>query len=97
MSVLCVFSLFVTAQALFVSSWETDSQITLPVTSTGTYDMIVDWGDGTADIYMINSYDQDEVTHTYSTNGTYTITINGTILGWRFNNGDKEKLLDISQ
>jgi surface protein len=85
----------------FVTTWKTDNagtsasdQITLPLVSTGTYDFNVDWGDGSDD--DITAYNQAEVTHTYASAGTYTVTIAGTIRGFRFGNvGDKLKLLTI--
>ena len=90
-------------RAPFTSTWKTDNtgtstdtQITLPLVSTGTYDFVANWGDGTSD--TITAYDQAEVTHTYSTAGTYTVKIYGTIEGWQFDGGgDKLKLTNISQ
>jgi len=88
----------------FVSVWDTtqtssdsstSTQVKLPLESVGTYNFYVDWGDDTNDI--ITAWDQAEVTHTYSSEGIYTINISGTIKGFRFNDaGDKLKLLDIS-
>jgi len=81
----------------FVTTWETTTPsetITLPLVSTGSYDFNVDWGDGSDD--DITAYNQAEVTHTYATADTYTVTISGTIEGWRFNNaGDKTKIQTI--
>jgi hypothetical protein len=85
----------------FVSTWKTNNggtsgstQITLPLTSTGTYDFIVEWGDGEQD--RITTYNQSEVTHTYPSAGTYTVLISGVCDGWRFGNGgDKLKILDV--
>jgi surface protein len=87
----------------FVSTWKTDNpgtsednQITLPLESTGTYDFVAYWGDGTFD--EITAYNDAAVKHTYPTAGTYTVRIIGEINGWRFNNtGDKSKITDISQ
>ncbi|NBX75169.1 MAG: BspA family leucine-rich repeat surface protein, partial [Proteobacteria bacterium] len=88
-----------------VSTWKTDNtstgssasnQITLPLESTGTYDFTVDWGDGTQN--TITSGTDANRTHTYATAGTYTVTINGTITGFRFNNtGDRQKITNISK
>jgi hypothetical protein len=87
----------------FVSVWKTDNtgftnddQIKLPLTSGGSYDFLVDWGDGKQD--RITAYNQAEVTHTYASAGSYTVTISGECDGWRFNNSsytDKEKLIEI--
>ncbi len=90
----------------FVSRWNTThissgssntTQIVLPLLDTGTYDFVVDWGDGTTD--SIIGYDPSGVNHTYyNAPGVYQIVINGTIQGWRFNNGgDKLKIIEISQ
>jgi surface protein len=87
----------------FVSTWKTDNlstgsstatQIMLPLMSTGTYNFVVDWGDGTSSI--ITSWNAAATTHTYSVAGTYTLKIKGTCTGWQFNNtGDRLKLLSI--
>ena len=84
-------------ETAFVTTWETTTPsetITLPLVSGGTYNFTVKWGDGTID--TITAYNQAEVTHTYATAGTYTVTIAGTIEGWVFNNGgDKTKIQTI--
>jgi surface protein len=93
--------LTITAPA-FVSTWKTDNagvsdsqSVMLPLDSSGIYNFVVQWGDGTDD--TINAWNQPAVTHSYSTPGTYTITISGSLLGWRFANaGDRLKILDIS-
>jgi len=88
---------------LFVSVWNTsetypgsslNNQIKLPLESSGTYNFNITWGDGNNS--TITSWNQSEVTHTYSTQGEYTLKINGTIVGFRFNNGgDARKILNI--
>jgi len=91
-----------TASTSFVSTCKTDNpgtsgtnQITLPLVSSGTYNFSVDWGDTTQD--TITAWDAAAKTHTYAAPGTYTVTITGTINGWRFNNsGDRRKILTIS-
>lgn len=71
-----------------------NNQVTLPLESGGTYNMTVNWGDGTTS--TITTYNQAEVTHTYSSIGTYNVKISGTCYGWRYNNsGDRLKLLEI--
>jgi surface protein len=96
----------------FISTWKTDNlstgsstntQVKLPLVSTGTYKFTVNWGDGNSDV--ITTWDQAEVTHTYAAIGTYTITITGFIKGWQFGpetpspptTGDRLKLLTITQ
>ncbi len=86
---------------VFESTWKTnnagpteDNQIKLPLEVDGTYDFIVDWGDESED--HITVYNQAETTHTYTSEGTYTVKITGTINGWRFNDsGNKLKILTI--
>jgi surface protein len=89
----------------FISKWNTanisngssnSNQIKLPLDPGGSYFFTVDWGDGTNS--TITSYYLPDVTHTYATAGTFTITIDGVIQGFRFNNtGDKLKIIEISQ
>jgi len=85
----------------FITVWDTtqagsaNDTIVLPLYSTGTYNFDIDWGDGNND--TITVWNQAETTHVYAASGTYTVTITGTIIGWRFHNGgDKAKLLEIS-
>jgi surface protein len=73
-----------------------NTQFMMPLVSSGTYNATVNWGDGSSD--TITSYNQQEVTHTYSSAGQYEISIEGTLQGWQFNNaGDKLKMLDVKQ
>ena len=56
-----------------ISEWRTttpNETVTLPYTTNGVYNGIIDWGDGTQ---SVNSYDNR--THTYATQGNYTITV----------------------
>jgi surface protein len=66
-----------------------------PLLNGGSYNFKVYWGDGTTDI--ITSYNQAELTHQYSSTGTYEIRIGGEIIEWYFNNaGDDDKIINIS-
>lgn len=66
----------------------------LPTRSAGVYNFTVDWGDGSTD--TITSYNQAEVTHSYSTGGIYTIDITGDFTGIDlFRSGDPLKVLEI--
>ena len=70
----------------FISTWTTTSDgesIILPLTSGGTYNFTVDWGDGSG-IDTITAYNDADATHAYASAGTYTVTIDGTITGWSF-------------
>lgn len=81
----------------FISVWVTTTpseSIMLPYETTGSYSGIIDWGDGTT---SINSYANRA--HTYTTPGTYTITITGTLIGWSFliNPISKNKIYEVLQ
>lgn len=81
-----------------VHPWSSDGdQIQLPLVADGTYNFVVDWGDGTSD--TITSYDQPEVTHTYATSGVYEIRTTGTLHGFAFKYltsvTDSHKLLHV--
>jgi surface protein len=87
----------------FVSTWRTSStstgsststQVKLPLIASGTYNFTVSWGDGSSS--MINTWNQAQVTHTYSVAGDYTIKVTGVCIGWQFNNtGDRLKIRSI--
>ncbi|MDD3264034.1 MAG: hypothetical protein PHT94_04025, partial [Candidatus Nanoarchaeia archaeon] len=75
----------------FVSVWNTSlsgvsasNQVKLPLESNGNYSFTVDWGDDTQN--YITTWNKENVTHTYDQEGEYEIKINGTIVGFRFNN-----------
>ena len=82
------------------SVWDTtlgdgEPTITLPLVESGNYDFVVNWGDGTTD--TITTWNQAEVTHTYSAGGEYTVIISGTIEGWSSNySSDVTKLTSIT-
>ena len=68
----------------------------LPLVNDGTIDILVDWGDSSTD--TITTYNQSEITHVYSSTGTYTVQLSGTIRGFKFSGGgDKLKILNISK
>lgn len=68
---------------------------TLPLLSTGSYDFLVDWGDGSTD--EITAYNDSAVTHTYVSAGSYDVSISGTITGWAFDNSaSAPKVYEIS-
>jgi surface protein len=84
----------------FTTTWKTDNlgtsndnQITLPTIGSGRFD--IDWGDGSI---MYNRLGNSNITHTYSTPGTYTVRITGDLRRFRFNGGgDAAKLLTIER
>ncbi|MDT0622608.1 BspA family leucine-rich repeat surface protein [Croceitalea vernalis] len=63
----------------FVTTWKTDNpglsednQITIPTFPGETYNYIVDWGDATTSENVTG-----DITHTYETPGTYTVSVSG--------------------
>ncbi|TVQ97262.1 MAG: BspA family leucine-rich repeat surface protein [Deltaproteobacteria bacterium] len=87
----------------FVTRWDTrntsdgsspDDRIVLPLLSSGSYDFVVEWGDGHR--AHVTAWDAAATAHTFADPGETTVTIRGDIEGWRFNNtGDRLKILDI--
>ena len=82
---------------MFITKWTTsadNTQITFPLYfSSGT--LTIDWGDGTVESNL-----GEAPTHTYTTAGTYTVTVlNGHIDRIRFSlaTGSKEFIVDIMQ
>jgi len=78
------------------------TQYGLPTRASGTYDFVVDWGDGTTN--TIKTYNDANGLHTYSSGGTYTIKIKGVFSGiitsisdsfWNVGRTDTLKILDI--
>jgi surface protein len=81
----------------FVSTWDTtkagsaSNTVVLPLVSGGVYSGTIDWGDTSTSVLSYANR-----SHTYASGGVYTITISGTIEGWRFvNAGDKLKIINI--
>jgi surface protein len=69
-------------QNFFTTEWTTTASsesIELPYLFIGTYSGTIDWGDSSTDS---NSYANRS--HVYATAGTYTIVINGDVIGWDF-------------
>jgi len=74
------------------------NQIKLPLPNTGTYNIWVDWGDGTSN--NITSYNDVNTLHTYPVGiTTPTIRISGNIFNWNFSSfatGDRLKIKTVS-
>jgi surface protein len=71
----------------------TSTQFRMPLTTSTGLNFDVDWGDGS---FIENITNHTLAIHTYSSAGTYTIKVTGSILGWQFaNGGDKLKMLNV--
>jgi surface protein len=78
-----------------ITGVSTSTQFQLPLTTSTGLNIVVDWGD--ASTSTITSHTDPAVTHTYASAGTYSISITGTLPGFKFNNaGDRQKILNIS-
>ena len=84
----------------FVTTWNTsnpgsdnNTTITIPTYSGDTYNYNVDWGDGNTD-----TGDTGNATHSYTTAGTYTVSITGTFPRIYFDGGgDGQKIMSVDQ
>ena len=90
----------------FISTWRISADkmhVELPLDADGSYDFVVEWGDGSVD--HIISPEQAAVKHTYTRVGDYTVALNGLIQGFGFggneNNSNKHpssrQIIDVSQ
>jgi surface protein len=83
----------------FITTWKTDNegmsndnQISI-TTATSDQNYTVDWGDGSEDSGVTG-----DITHTYNSAGTYTVSISGDLKNIQFDNDtDYQKLLSVEQ
>lgn len=69
----------------FITEWNMPAaSFTLPLQSGYTYNMVVDWGDGSPTSTVL-AYNDANATHVYTTAGTYQISITGTCGSWYIN------------
>ena len=76
----------------FISTWRIEDgdddddadagRVKLPLVSSGTYNFVADWGDGTSG--AVTSWDDEAATHFYAAPGEYEVRIRGVISGWQF-------------
>lgn len=59
-----------------VSISAANTSITLPLFSTGAYDFVIDWGDGSAN-GIVTTYNDADASHTYTATGNYQIKMIG--------------------
>lgn len=83
----------------FITTWQVDSSdttITIPTHPSETYNYDVDWGDGSS-----STGETGDATHTYTTAGTYTISISGDFPRIYFNQGlanrNSDKIISVDQ
>jgi len=86
----------------FISYWDTrktdykssiNNQIELPLISTGVYDAVVFWGDGSSTIVT----EPKPLIHSYDVPGIYKVIISGKVEGFSFRNArDQHKILLIT-
>jgi surface protein len=78
-----------------VQTTGTNETFTIPCTNHGTFDAVVDWGDSSTS--TITAYNDADLTHTYSSAGTHSISISGTFGNIRFvNSSDKTKVRTVT-
>jgi surface protein len=74
------------------SGVSTSTQFRMPLTTSTGLNFTVNWGDGIIETIT----DHTLAIHTYGSVGTYTISILGNLLGWRFAfDGDRLKMLNV--
>jgi hypothetical protein len=74
-------------QIVFTKSGATTlDPFTLPLQQS-TGNITVDWGDSTANVYELDGYNDPKPSHTYGANGSYTVSITGTLDRWGDNSG----------
>jgi hypothetical protein len=82
----------------FITTWMVTNggSITLPLRSGSTYNMSVDYGDGT--VVNVNSNNDPDATHQYTSgDSNRTVQITGTMGAWYFNNvGSKANFRGVS-
>lgn len=80
-----------------VQTTGTNETFTIPCSNHGTFDAVVDWGDSSTS--TITAYNDADLTHTYSSAGTHSISISGTFGNIRFAGGgltDKDKMRTVT-
>ncbi|MEW7278287.1 BspA family leucine-rich repeat surface protein [Aquimarina sp. 2201CG1-2-11] len=80
---------------MFVTTWlvEDNDKITIPTDRDYSYVFTIDWGDGTSDVNV-----NKEISHNYTSAGTYIVTISGSFPRIYFKNSvDKDKIVEVNQ
>lgn len=86
------------ADTPFTSLWATtgsNETITIPCQDNGTFNAVIDWGDGTANS-SVTAYNDAGLAHEYASAGDHTIEITGVFPNIYFNNGgDRLKIKKV--
>ena len=77
----------------FITTWNMTSGAFTLLTQTGTYNALIDWGDGTS-----STHTTGDPTHTYASAGQYQIKITGQYNGLRINGDttERDKLIAVN-
>jgi hypothetical protein len=79
----------------FVIEWTTTTSpdtVVIPFTNVGSYNCVVEYGDGEPD-GTVTTWDDADATHIYATAGTYEMRISGTWGSFKMNNASAYKTL----
>ena len=68
-----------------ITTTTTPHSVTLPLISGGTFDLTINWGDGTANTTTV-AYNGAGATHSYAAPGTYVIAMRGVCTQMKFAN-----------
>lgn len=89
----------------FITKWQVETAesntLQFPLDPNGTYDFTIDWGDGTPLEHITTTSTNNYIEHTYSTNGTYVVSIKGICKGFGYyqffhnGRGAKGSLIDV--
>ena len=89
-------SLYGNDMVLVMATTTPDETVTIPCQNVGTFDAVIDWGDGSTS--TITAYNDANLAHVYADIADYTIRISGTFPNIHFNNGgDRLKLRQVLQ
>ncbi len=82
----------------FVSTWLVVTAIKIPIKTTITEEVLIDWGDETQQTLVPGTIIDDGILHMYNMGGDFFITITGKLQGWSFKEvpGSESNLISIT-
>jgi len=81
--------------AMTVRTTSANETFTIPCQNVGTFNAIVDWGDGSSS--TVTTYNDSNLAHTYASAGDHSISISGTFPNIYFAyTGDKAKVISVT-